>query len=92
MTDLLGILMYYGGFGVPLAFFLIGGRRRRARKAMLIGIGLQFFCTLAVFGFVEYSRRSGYADYYYGMALLILVNLCAVVWYAAAIWKNRGPT
>ena len=59
-------------------------RRFRSSGSMSIG----------VWGFVYYSWKEGYREYYWGWALLFPVNLVALVWYSTSpfwtrIYKNK---
>ena len=86
-------LGYFGSFLIPIAYLLFTLGKGIARKGMLIGAGLQFFWSMAVFAFVYYSWRAGYSDYYYGWALLLPVNIVSTIYYVAfLIWKYTHRT
>jgi hypothetical protein len=89
---LVGILMYFGAILVPIVYLVTTGWSGRAKK-MLIGVGLQLFWSLIVWGFVWYSWRNGYSEFYWGWALLIPVNIVALIWYLGCLlWpKDKRP-
>jgi hypothetical protein len=83
-------LLYFGAFLIPAAYFATTGRKGSAKNGLLIGVALQIFWSLAVWGFVYYSWHAGYTDYYYGWSLLIPVNLISAFYYLGfLIWKGR---
>jgi hypothetical protein len=79
------ILMYFGALLVPISYFAFTGWSGRAKKKMLLGVGLQLFWSFIVWGFVWYSWRKGYSEYYWGWALLIPVNVIGAVWYLGSL-------
>ncbi len=84
--------IYFGALAIPLAYCLATLFRGVLTKLMLIGFGLQIFWSLAVWGFVYYSWKEGYSEYYWGWALLIPVNLVGLIYYLALPFYNtRKP-
>jgi hypothetical protein len=61
---------------------------------MIIGVGLQAFWSLCIFGFVFFAGRSGFQDAYKAFALLLVVNAFSLVYYLAVLFvqarKARG--
>ena len=82
----IGILMYFGALLVPLIYFATTGWSGRAKKKMLLGIGLQLFWSLMVWGFVWYSWKNGYTEYYWVWTLLIPVNVVGLIWYVGCVF------
>ena len=90
----IGILMYFGALIVPVAYLISTHGRGAAKRPMLIGAGLQFFWSLAVYAFVYFSWRTGYTDYYFGWGLLLPVNVVGLIYFLTVLFiyarKARG--
>ena len=85
-------LTYFGAFLIPLAYLLLKVTKRiegSLWKEMGIGIILQLLWSLGVWGFVYYSWKEGYSEYYWGWALLIPVNFVALIWYSTCPFWSR---
>ena len=97
MNETLQIILisfcYFGSLLIPAAYLLFTLGKGIARKGMIIGAGLQFFWSLAVWALVYYSWRAGNRDYYYAWALLLPVNIVSAIYYVAfLIWKYTRRT
>jgi hypothetical protein len=82
----IGILMYFGALIIPLAYLLATRWSGAAKRPMLIGAGLQLFWSVAVWAFVYFSWRTGYADAYMGWALLLPVNVVGLLYFLAILF------
>ena len=82
----IGILMYFGALIIPAAYLMSTRWHGAAKRPMLIGVGLQIFWSLAVWGLVYYSWRAGYQDAWMGWAFLIPVNVVGLVYFLAVLF------
>ena len=83
---LVGIFMYFGALLFPIVYLLFTHFRGKARRPMLIGIGLQIFLSLVVWAFVYFSWRAGYQDAYYGWGLLLPVNIVGLIYFFVVLF------
>jgi hypothetical protein len=90
---LIAFMIYFGAFLIPVCYFAVTGRSGAAKKGVLIGLALHIFWSLAVYGFIYYSWRAGYREYYWGWALMIPVNLISAIYYVGflILKGRRGP-
>ncbi|MDL5053158.1 hypothetical protein QQ056_06315 [Oscillatoria laete-virens NRMC-F 0139] len=92
MAELLLVnLVYFGAYLIPIIYFTVTLGRGRAKKATLWGVAIHTFCNLCVWGFVFYSWKAGYSEYYWGWALLIPINIISVIYYLGAIASAHAP-
>lgn len=91
MNEIGPALLYFGSFLIPVFYLLATRFRGRLNRLMLIGLALQIFWSLAVWAFVYYSWTEGYSEYYWGWALLILVNFIAAIYFLVFVplWASR---
>ncbi|MEJ0090228.1 MAG: hypothetical protein WDM80_10840 [Limisphaerales bacterium] len=83
---LIGTFIYFGALLIPAVYLLVTRWQGAAKRAMLIGVGLQVFYTLAVAAFVYVAWRSGHADYYYGWTFLLPVNFVGLIYFLAVLF------
>ena len=77
------ILIYFGAMAIPSVYCLATLCRGSLTSLKQAGLGLQVFWSLAVWGFVYYSWKEGYREYYWGWALLIPVNCVGLLYFCA---------
>ena len=82
---ILAFLSYFGALLIPIGYCLGTMFSGKVTRLMLIGLALQAFWSLVVWGFVFYSWRAGYKEYYWGWALLIPVNAIGFVYFSAVL-------
>jgi len=83
---LVGYLMYFGALIIPAAYLLSTRWHGTAKRPVLIGVGLQIFWSLVVWGIVIYSHRAGYSEWFYAWAYLLPVNIVSFIYYLAVIY------
>jgi len=82
------ILLYFGSMTIPAVYFIATLFRGPLTRLMLVGLGLQIFWSLAVWGFVYYSWKRGDSEYYWLWALLAPVNLVSLLYFCAVPFKK----
>jgi drug/metabolite transporter (DMT)-like permease len=88
---LLGCLLYFGALLIPALFFLFNrGQSSKAKKPMLIGVGLQVFWSIVVAALAYFSWRAGYQDAWMAWGLLLPVNLVGFIYFLAVLFIYRG--
>lgn len=89
------VFFYFGALFVPIGYLLLTRFQGSARRMMLLGIGLQLFWSGAVWVFVYFSWRAGYADAWMGWGYLLPVNAVGFIYFVAVLAghgiKSREP-
>lgn len=78
---IVGLLLYFGALLIPATYLLATRCQGSATRAMLIGVGLQLFWILTVWGFVYYCWHAGYREYFWGWALVVPVNFIGLIYF-----------
>ena len=77
--------MYFGSLIIPAIYFLITRWHGETKRPMLVGVGLQFFWSLAVWAYVYVSWHLGYNDSWMGWGLLLPVNIVGFFYYVVIL-------
>lgn len=90
---IIGMIAYFGAYLIPVLYLAGSLGRGPAKKKMWLGMAIHTFWNLAVWGFVYYSWKEGYREYYWGWILLFPVNVVSAIYYIGAIFldHSRSP-
>jgi ABC-type cobalamin transport system permease subunit len=83
---LLGCLLYFGALLIPALFFLFNRGQSKAKKPMLIGVGLQVFWSMVVATIAYFSWRAGDSDAFMAWGLLLPVNFVGFLYFLAVLF------
>ena len=92
MAEIGIFFFYFGSILIPIFYFFGTRFRGRLNRLMLLGLGLQIFWSVAVYGFVYYNWSHGYSEYYWGWALLVPVNIVAALYFLVFIPLRTSQT
>jgi drug/metabolite transporter (DMT)-like permease len=82
-----GCLLYFGALLIPALFFLFNrGQSSKAKKPMLIGVGLQVFWSTMVAALAYFSWRGGYQDAWMAWGLLVPINFVGFIYFLAVLF------
>ena len=82
------MLMNFGALLVPVFYLMTTHFRGAVTRLMVIGVGLQAFWSICIFGFVFFAGRAGFQDAYKAYALLLVVNVVSLIYYLALLVKH----
>ena len=82
-------LLYFGAFIIPAAYFFFTRWSGKAKRPMLIGVGLQIFWSVAVAAFAYFSWKAGYQDAWMAWGLLLPVNAVGLIYFLAVLLIYR---
>jgi hypothetical protein len=83
--------IYFGAYLIPIIYLAATFGKGKATKRMIWGVAIHSVWNLVVSGFVYYSWRAGYSEYYWGWALLIPVNIVSGIYYFGALVYSYAP-
>ncbi len=89
MTDILGLLLYYGSALIPVGYLVLTLFRGRYRRAMLIALSVHFLASCVVAAFAFWCRSAGYREWYWAMAYNIPVNVLFAFVYVIILCLSR---
>jgi ABC-type cobalamin transport system permease subunit len=82
----LGCLLYFGALLIPALFFFFNKGHSKARKLMLIGVGLQALWSMVVAAIAYFSWRAGNRDAFMAWGLLLPVNFFGFLYFVAVLF------
>jgi hypothetical protein len=82
----IAIIMYFGALIIPAVYLLSTRWRGAARRPMIIGAGIQIFCSLAVWVFVCLLWRAGYKEFYWGWAFILPINAVGLIYFLTILF------
>ena len=83
--------LYFGSYLIPIIYLAATRGKGKAKKRLLWGVAIHSFWNLAVWGFVYYSWKAGYSEFYWGWALAIPVNIVSALYYFGALVYSYTP-